>query len=88
MVNAPSIGGGIFLGVVGAILAFAVSDTYVAGISLQTIGYICLAAAALMIILGLVLGNKRSAPRNVHRTESVQTEGRAPTVRETHTETD
>lgn len=88
MINAPSIGGGIFLGVVGAILAFAVSDQYVAGISLQMIGYICLAAAALMIVLGLVLGGRRTAPRNVHRTESIQTEGRAPTVRESHVETD
>lgn len=88
MRNAPSIGGGIFLAVVGAILAFAVGPQAIGGINLQTIGYICMVAGAIMVVLGLVLGSSRSAPRAVQRTETVQRGTEAPTIRETRTETD
>jgi hypothetical protein len=56
-----SLGAGIFLLAVGAILAFAVNfDT--PGIDLHTIGYILMAAGALGIILGIVLiARKRSS---------------------------
>ncbi|OOB90236.1 DUF6458 family protein [Rathayibacter sp. VKM Ac-2630] len=53
-----SIGAGIFLLVVGAILAFAV-DVQVAGIDLALIGYILMAAGAVGLVLGLVLMTRR-----------------------------
>jgi hypothetical protein len=53
------IGGGIFLIVVGAILAFAVSDA-VEGVDLGMIGYICMAAGVLMLIIALVMNAQRS----------------------------
>lgn len=48
------IGGGIALIVVGAILAFAVRDQFDA-IDLTMIGYICMGAGLVTIILGLVM---------------------------------
>ncbi|GAA2720841.1 DUF6458 family protein [Cellulomonas aerilata] len=53
------IGGGIFLIVVGAILAFAVSDS-VDAIDLAMIGYICMAAGVLALIISLVLNAQRT----------------------------
>jgi hypothetical protein len=53
------IGGGIGLMVIGAILAFAVKDS-ISGVDLVMIGYICIAAGALAIILSLVLNAQRS----------------------------
>lgn len=52
------IGTGIFLLVVGGILAFGVRDSFDA-LNLTAIGYICMAAGALAIILSLVLQNNR-----------------------------
>lgn len=59
-------GVGIFLLVVGAILAFAVRDS-VPGVDLGMIGYICMGAGALAIILGLV--TNAQASRRTHITE-------------------
>jgi hypothetical protein len=53
------IGGGIFLIVVGAILAFAVSDA-VQGVDLAMIGYICMAAGVLTVIIALVVNAQRT----------------------------
>jgi len=53
------IGGGIFLLVVGAILAFGVKDS-VDAINLGVIGYICMGAGALALIIALVMNNQRS----------------------------
>lgn len=53
------LGLGIFLIVVGAILAFAV-DYNVAGIELTTIGYILMAAGVLSLLLGLVMNTQRT----------------------------
>jgi hypothetical protein len=53
------IGGGIFLIVVGAILAFAVSDS-VSGVDLTMIGYICMAAGVLALVISLVLNAQRT----------------------------
>jgi len=53
------IGGGIFLIVVGAILAFAVTDG-VEGIDLAMIGYICMGAGVLALIITLVMATQRS----------------------------
>ncbi|WP_210506378.1 DUF6458 family protein [Naasia sp. SYSU D00057] len=53
-----SLGAGIFLLAVGAILAFAV-NVEVPGIDLTVVGYILMIAGALGIILGLVLMSRR-----------------------------
>lgn len=53
------IGLGIFLIVVGAILTFAVNAS-VAGIELNTVGWILMAGGALAVILGLVMNTQRS----------------------------
>ena len=52
------IGGGIGLMVIGAILAFAVKSS-ISGVDLTMIGYICIAAGALALILSLVLNSQR-----------------------------
>ena len=62
------IGAGIFLLVVGGILAFGVRDNFSA-INLTTIGYICMGAGALAILLALVLNAQRS---NTSHTEYVE----------------
>ncbi|MDD9207591.1 DUF6458 family protein [Georgenia sp. 10Sc9-8] len=66
------IGGGIFLIVVGAILAFAVSDM-VSGVDLTMVGYICMAAGAITIVLALVMNAQR---RKTSHTEYVEREDR------------
>ena len=53
-----SLGSGIVLFVIGAILAFAV-DIQVAWIDLQVVGYILMAAGVVGIILGIVLITRR-----------------------------
>jgi Domain of unknown function (DUF6458) len=53
------IGAGIFLLVVGGILAFGVRDSW-AALDLTAIGYICMAAGALAIVLALVMNAQRS----------------------------
>jgi hypothetical protein len=57
------IGVGIALLVVGAILSFAVRDN-VPGVDLSIVGYICMGAGVLAIILGLVLNTQ--ATRTKH----------------------
>lgn len=60
----PTTGTGIGLLVVGAILAFAVRDS-LKGVDLALIGYICLGAGALAVILGLVTNAQASRRTNV-----------------------
>ena len=61
-----SIGFGIFLFAVGAILAFAVNVT-LDWIALSTVGYILMVAGVVMIILGGVLmARKRSSVTTQH----------------------
>lgn len=62
------IGTGIFLIVLGAILAFAVQDSWEV-LDLTAVGYICLLAGVLAIILTLVLNNQR---RNTTHREVVE----------------
>lgn len=52
-------GGGIFLLVVGAILAFAVRDS-IEAIDLTVVGYICMAAGALALIISLVANSQKN----------------------------
>ncbi|MBC7630334.1 DUF6458 family protein [Aeromicrobium sp.] len=60
------LGGSIALIAFGAILAFAVQDR-LAGIDLVAVGYICMAAGALGIVLSLVLNAQRD--RGVRRND-------------------
>lgn len=62
------IGGGIFLLVVGGILAFGVRDR-VDAIDLGIVGWICMGGGALAILLSLVLNQQRS---NTSHTEVVE----------------
>jgi hypothetical protein len=62
----PTVGTGIGLLVLGAILAFAVQDA-VPGVSLDVVGYICLAGGALAIVLGLIVNAQ--ATRRHHTVE-------------------
>lgn len=49
------IGGSIFLIAVGAILAFAVSDSEIGGVDLEIIGYILMGAGVLGLLLTLLV---------------------------------
>ena len=53
------IGGGIFLIVVGAILAFAVQDG-ISGVDLTVIGYICMGAGVIALVLAVALNAQRT----------------------------
>ena len=55
------IGGGIALIVVGAIMSFGVSDR-VDGVNLTVIGYICMGAGALALILAIAMNSQRNNP--------------------------
>jgi Flp pilus assembly protein protease CpaA len=57
-----TIGGSLFLIAVGAILAFAVTAE-VAGIDLNTVGWILMIVGALGLILGLVMMNRARSTR-------------------------
>ncbi|MEX0152542.1 MULTISPECIES: DUF6458 family protein [Microbacterium] len=65
-----SIGAGIALFVIGAVLAFAVNlpNEYV---DLSTIGYIMMGAGAIVFVIGLVLLVRRRQTDTVTRTEGV-----------------
>jgi len=53
------IGGGIALLVIGAILSFGVSDR-IEGVDLTVIGYICMGAGVLALILAIALNAQRT----------------------------
>jgi hypothetical protein len=61
-----SLGTGIVLFVIGAILAFAV-HVQVAWVDLQVVGYILMVAGAVGIILGIILITARRRQTVVHR---------------------
>lgn len=62
-----SIGAGIALFVIGAILAFAV-NVEVEWVNLDLIGYILMGAGALIFLLGLILMVRRRQTETVSRT--------------------
>jgi hypothetical protein len=66
-----SLGLGIFLLVAGGICAFGVRDQWSA-VDLTAIGYVCMAAGALAIVLSLVLSQQR---RRTAHTTTVQRRG-------------
>ena len=57
-----SLGGGIFLIVVGAILAFAL-NVNLGWIDLHMVGYICLIAGIVMTIIGIILITRKRTSR-------------------------
>ncbi len=73
-----SLGAGIFLLAVGAILAFAV-NVEVPGIDLTVVGYILMIAGAVGIILGIVLMTRRR--RSVSESRTAVDPGSGTTVR-------
>lgn len=77
-----SIGGGIFLIVIGAILAFALNFD-VAGIDIHLIGYILMAAGALVTILGIIFLTRRRSVVSTSRTAVDPTSGEQVTRRST-----
>ncbi|KQO84743.1 MULTISPECIES: DUF6458 family protein [unclassified Frigoribacterium] len=77
-----SIGGGIALIVIGAILAFAL-DVQVAGIDIQLIGYILIAAGVLVTLLGIVLLTRRRQVTSTSRSAVDPTTGERVTRRST-----
>ena len=78
------LGTGIALLVIGGILAFGVQDS-IEAINLTVIGYICMAAGALAIILSLVMrgGGGYSSRRVTHSDPATGTR-----VDETHVDRD
>jgi membrane-bound ClpP family serine protease len=77
-----SIGGGIALIVIGAILAFAL-DFQVAGIDIQLIGYILIAAGIIVTILGIVFATRRRQVTSTSRSAVDPVSGEQVTRRST-----
>lgn len=77
-----SIGGGIFLLVIGAILAFAL-DFQVAGVNIHLIGYILMAAGAVGVIIGIALLTRRRRVVSTSRTGVDSVSGESVTRRAT-----
>ena len=76
-----SIGFGIFLFAAGAILAFAVQVS-VEWIALTTVGYILMAAGAVMIVIGAVLMARKRSSVTTQRTQVDPASGEQVTRRE------
>ncbi len=72
------IGASIFLLAVGAILAFAVQNQNVAGLSIPVIGYILMAAGLLGLVLTLVIWGPRSRRSDTVVEERVVRDPRDP----------
>ncbi|GAA0966456.1 DUF6458 family protein [Frigoribacterium faeni] len=77
-----SIGGGIALIVIGAILAFAL-EFQVAGIDIRLIGYILIAAGVVVTLLGIVFLTRRRQVTSTSRTAVDPTSGEQVTRRST-----
>ncbi|TQJ49034.1 DUF6458 family protein [Phycicoccus sp. SLBN-51] len=61
------IGLGIFLIVIGAILTFALHATTIGAVDLQMIGWICMAAGVLAIVLSLAITRRTTAGYSARR---------------------
>lgn len=71
------IGGGIFLLVVGAILAFGVNDS-IDAVNLEAIGWIMMGGGLLAILLSLVLSQQRTNTSHTEVVERRDLGGRPP----------
>lgn len=67
-----TIGSGIGLIILGAILAFGIEADAISGINLQFIGYILMAGGVVGLVLGIALMSRRTGPRRTSRTEVVE----------------
>lgn len=61
------LGSGIFLIVVGAILAFAVKDS-IDAVDLTMVGYICLGAGVLALIISLIANGQKKTIKREYET--------------------
>ncbi|APF33235.1 hypothetical protein CBF90_04010 [Microbacterium sp. AISO3] len=82
-----SIGAGIALFVIGAILAFAV-NVEVEWVNLDLIGYILMGAGALVFLIGLILMVRRRQTETVSRTAVDPASGQRVTRNSTSTSGD
>jgi hypothetical protein len=64
-----TIGSGIGLMILGAILAFGIEPDAIGGINLQFIGYILMLGGLVGLIIGIGLMSRRTGPRRTSRTE-------------------
>ncbi len=62
------IGIGIALLVIGAILSFAVRD-HVPGVDLVMVGYICMGAGVLALIIGLIMNTQATRTKHTNIVE-------------------
>lgn len=76
-----SYGVGIFLVVVGAILAFAVQDS-IEAVDLTMVGYILMAAGAVGFIIGLALSLRKNKATTATRTSVDPVSGEGVSVTE------
>jgi len=67
-----SVGLGIFLLVIGAVMSFAIRDSWSA-VDLTMIGYIFMGAGALAVILALVMNQQRANTRHTAVVEHRET---------------
>ncbi len=82
-----TIGSGIALIILGAILAFGIDADQFGGINVQTIGYILMIGGLVGTLIGVGLMSRRTAPRRTSRTEVVE-QNQTPTGTETVRRTD
>lgn len=82
-----TIGSGIALIILGAILAFGIDADQFGGINVQTIGYILMIGGLVGTLIGVGLMSRRTAPRRTSRTEVVE-QNETPTGTETVRRTD
>lgn len=80
-----SIGGGIALFVVGAILSFAL-NIQLAGIDLRVIGYILMAAGVVVFVIGIVLLTRKRQSVSTTRTAVDPASGESLTRRSSETD--
>ncbi len=67
-----TIGSGIALMILGAILAFGIDPDTIGGVNLQAIGYILMLGGLVGLVIGIALLSRRSGPRRTSRTEIVE----------------
>lgn len=72
------LGSGIFLLVVGAILAFAVRDS-IEAVDLTMVGYICMVAGALAVLLALIMQRQRANTSHHEVVDRRESGSRPPT---------
>lgn len=64
-----TIGSGIGLMILGAILAFGIEPDAIGGINLQFIGYILMIGGLVGLVIGIAMMSRRAGPRRTSRTE-------------------